>query len=150
MNLPLVRVSETIDANWLRVEPVRVGFVSPGVGTPYRHVTVGEDDDPLLRVDVYPYEPDSFAFQAAVVWRGSLIVGVGSHVHAISIADRSAVTVALGWLFRPLLSDARLSLARLVRASVPHGARSFDSLAECAAGRRRGRGQRSGPARRSG
>jgi hypothetical protein len=58
-------------------------------------VTVTEDDKPVLRVDVYAYGPDSFAFQDAIIWRDNLIVGFGSHVHAIAVADRSTVTIAL-------------------------------------------------------
>ena len=61
---------------------------SPGVGTPARYVTVAEDDKPVLRVDVYPYQQDHYPFQDAIVWRGNLIVGLGSYVHAISIDVR--------------------------------------------------------------
>ena len=79
----------------VRVEPVRVGRVPAVVGTPECYVTVAEDDKPALRVDVYAYGPDCLAFQDAMVWRDNLIVGFGSHVHAISVADRSALTIDL-------------------------------------------------------
>jgi hypothetical protein len=89
------RMSGVIDAEWLRVESVRVGRVPAAVGTPDCYVTVAEGDKPVLRVDVYAYGPDCFAFQDAVVWRDNLIIGFGSHVHAISLVDRSAITIAL-------------------------------------------------------
>jgi len=92
-------MSRVVDAEWLRVEGVRVGPVPAGVGTPECYVTMMEDDKPVLRVDVYAYGPDWFAFQDAIVWRDNLIVGFGSHVHAISLADRSAITIALGSSF---------------------------------------------------
>jgi hypothetical protein len=92
----LARMSRVVDAEWLRVEAIGVGRVPAGVGTPECYVTVVEDDKPVLRVDVYAYGPDSFAFQDAILWRDNLIVGFGSHVHGISLADRSAITISLG------------------------------------------------------
>jgi len=47
------------------MEPVRVGRVPAGVGTPARYVTVVEYDKPILRVDVYPDPPDCYPFQDA-------------------------------------------------------------------------------------
>ena len=98
----IARMSPMIDAKWLGVEPVRVGGNPSGVGTPACYVTVAEDDRPVLRVDVYAYGPGSFAFQDAIVWRDNLIVGFGSHVHGVSVADRSAITVALESYFSQL------------------------------------------------
>ena len=91
----LARISHVIEGDWLSIDPVRVGPVPPGVGTPACYVTVAEGDTAVLRVDVYPYQPDCYPFQDAIVWRGNLIVGLGSYVHAISMADRSTVTIAL-------------------------------------------------------
>jgi len=95
----LAAISEVIDGDWLSVEPVRVGRVPPGVGTPACYVTLTEDDRPVLRLDVYPHEPDCYPFQQALVWRDNLIVGFGSYVYAISVADRSTVTISLGAYF---------------------------------------------------
>jgi len=92
-------MSEVIDDDWLSMEPVRVGGVPAAVGTPACYVTVVDYDKPILRVDVYPYPPDCYPFQDAIVWRGNLIVGFGSYVHAISVADRSTVTIALDSYF---------------------------------------------------
>jgi hypothetical protein len=91
----LARMSEVVEPEWLGVDSVRVGSVPASSGTPARYVTVAEDDKPILRIDVYAYGPDCFAFQDAIVWRENVIVGFGSHVHAISVADRSAITIAL-------------------------------------------------------
>jgi hypothetical protein len=91
----LARIAAVIDADWLLVAPIRVGPVPVAVGTPQCYVTLAEDDRPILRVDVYANQPDCYAFQDAIVWRGNLIVGFGSYVHAISMTDHSAVTIAL-------------------------------------------------------
>lgn len=95
----LARMSAVIDADWLAIEPVSVGPVPAAGRTPLCYVTVAEDGKPVLRVDVYPYQPDCYPFQDAIVWRGNLMVGIGSYVHAISVADRSTVTIALGSYF---------------------------------------------------
>lgn len=86
---------DVVDAEWLGVESVRVGGVPAAIGTPACYVTVADDDKPVLRVDVHAYGPDCFAFRDAIVWRGNVIVGFGSHIHAISVADCSATTIAL-------------------------------------------------------
>lgn len=101
----LVRTSEAIDAAWLQVDPVRVGLVPSGLGTPDCHVTVGEDDHPILRVDIYAHHPGSFYFQEALVWCGNLIVGFESYVHAVSIANRSAISVDLDSYFGHLYPE---------------------------------------------
>lgn len=49
----------------------------------------------MLRVDVYSYGPDCFAFEEAIIWRDNLLIGFAGHVHAVSIADRSVVTYPL-------------------------------------------------------
>jgi hypothetical protein len=102
----LARISEVVDTESLRVESVRVGRVPAAVGTPDRYVVVAEDDRPLLRVDVYAHHPDSFAFQDAIVWRDNLIVGFGSHLHAVSLTDRSVITVPLESYFGHLYPTA--------------------------------------------
>lgn len=88
-----VRMSAAIDAVWSRVEPVRVGNVTPTLGTPPLFVTVTDEDEPLLRVDVYSIGAEYFASQDAIVWRETLIVGYGGHVHAVSLGDRSTVCI---------------------------------------------------------
>ena len=95
----LARMSPVIDGDWLSIDPVRVGRVPASVGTPACYVTVSDAGEPVLRVDVHPCDPDCYTFQDAIVWRGNLVVGFGSYVHAISVADRSTVTLALKGYF---------------------------------------------------
>ncbi len=88
------RTSSALDDAWLPLEPVRVGDVTTGLGTPALFVMVADGDDPVLRVDVYSTGTECFAFQDAIVWRGNLVVGFGGHLHAISVADHSALSIA--------------------------------------------------------
>jgi hypothetical protein len=92
-------LSNSIDAVWLRLDPVRVGRVPVSLSTPDRYVTVTRDEQPVLRIDVYSYGPDCFAFEEAIGWRDLIVVGFGSHVHAIAIDDRSVATIELGSYF---------------------------------------------------
>jgi hypothetical protein len=88
-------ISKTLAPEWVHSVPLRIG--GDWRATPERYVTVTEDDGrPLLRVDVYAYEPDSFDFQAAIVWQRHLVIGFESHVHAMSMSDHSVVTLYLG------------------------------------------------------
>lgn len=93
--MPIARITKVIEPEWCRVAPVRAGGIPAGLDTPDCYVTVTSGDAKLLRIDVYAYGPDCFAFEDATVWRDFVVVGFGSHVHAVSIADRSVVTIPL-------------------------------------------------------
>jgi hypothetical protein len=56
---------ETIASPWTAMNPVLVGDVPSGVGTPSGYVTVDEDNSPVLRIDVHEREPAPHAFQEA-------------------------------------------------------------------------------------
>lgn len=91
-----VILGETIDAECLGLDPLLVGQVPSGLGTPDYYVVVFQDDKPVLRVDIYQFgSEDCSAFQDAIVWRDNLVVGVGTNVHAVSLLDRSVTTTAL-------------------------------------------------------
>lgn len=92
-------ISEVIGHEWLQLPPIRVGRLPQGRGTPDRYVTFADDKQSLLRVDVYAYGPDCFAFEEAIIWRGNLLIGFGSHVHAVALSDHSTVTVSLDAYF---------------------------------------------------
>lgn len=91
-----VALSETVEAEWLRIEPLRAGRTPPGLGTPDRYVTVSDEGRPLLRIDVYHDGPACFAFEDAIVWRSNVVIGFGDYVHAVSLEQRDVITVALG------------------------------------------------------
>ena len=97
--------AHSIDGVWLHLEPIRAGRVPVSVRTPDRYVTVTRDDQPVLRVDVYSYGPDCFAFEEVIAWRDLIIIGFGSHVHAISVVDHSVVTIELESYFGRLYPD---------------------------------------------
>lgn len=92
------RICTVVDTEWSSVDSVRVGRVPAALGTPQRYVTVADDEEPVLRVDVHS-DADCFAFQDAILWRGNLIIGFGSHVHAVSLADHSVVSIAVEMYF---------------------------------------------------
>ena len=102
----LVRISKVLGSDWLRSDSVRVGGVPATAAAADRYVTVADGEKLLLRVDVYSYGPDCFAFEDAIVWRNSVIVGFGSHVHAISLPSRSVATVPLESYFGHLYPAA--------------------------------------------
>lgn len=90
------KISEVIDALWLRCEPVRVGSVPRGLGTPDRYVLVSDGDVPIVRVDVYAHPVDCFPLEDALVWRDNVVIGFGCHIHAVSLSNRAWCTIALG------------------------------------------------------
>jgi hypothetical protein len=95
----IASLSQVIDVNCARLEPIQVGRVLVPLSTPDLYVTVADDHAAILRVDVYAFGPDTFAFQDALLWQSNLVIGFGSHVHAISMQDRSVTTIELGSYF---------------------------------------------------
>ena len=94
--------SHSIGGVWLQLKPVRVGRVPASIPAPDRYVTVARANQPVLRVDVYSYGPDCFAFEEVIAWRDLILIGFGSHVHAISAIDHSVVTIELESYFAHL------------------------------------------------
>src|SRR5262249_6647017 len=92
-----LRLRPTIDPPWTYLEPVRVGVVPPGVGTPDRYVTVERDGAPLLRVDIYA-DQDS-PFDEAVDWADHVVIGFGDCVHFVQCEPQSSTTFRLSSYF---------------------------------------------------
>ncbi len=90
-----VHLTSTIDQAARNLDPVTVGGSQPTLAAPSRFVTVVDSGRPIFRVDVHSYWPDCFAFEEAILWRGLVVIGYGSHVHAVSVADRAACTIEL-------------------------------------------------------
>lgn len=97
VNQAKVTISTSLDAAWFSIEPVVAGAV--GATSPARFVTVEDGTGRQMRMDVYAFGPDCFAFEEVVVWRRLVVVGFGSHVHAASLDDGSLVTIELGSYF---------------------------------------------------
>ncbi len=94
--------AEALEAERLSLEPLRVGQTPGAPHAPERHVIVTRDGLPVLRVDVYAHYPDSFTFQDAIIWHDLLVIGFGSHVHVITLADQATLELALGEYFDKL------------------------------------------------
>jgi len=60
------------------MDPVRIGAVIPsGMGTPAQYLTVGDQDQPVMRVDLYGHSDESYTLTDVIIWQGLLVVGWG-------------------------------------------------------------------------
>jgi hypothetical protein len=88
-----VRKGYKLDFGWTSMEPLRVGDVPSGLGTPDLFLTISDDDSPLLRVDAYgPTSP----FDKVIVWQGKVFFGFGYCVYVVDPKEKSARTIFLG------------------------------------------------------
>jgi hypothetical protein len=55
------------DPPWERFNPLRVGCIPTGLGTPNAYVLIENDGRPFIRVDVYGDE-DCYAFEEIIVY----------------------------------------------------------------------------------
>jgi hypothetical protein len=93
-----VEFRAVMDPPWNAMSPVRVGRMPPGTATPDVFVTVERDAEAVLRVDVYA-DQDPTPFREAIVWSDLLVIGFGAKLHIVSLTDRAATSVSLGWYF---------------------------------------------------
>lgn len=86
-----------IDSQWLDLPAVRVGDVPSYLPTPDAFVTVADDDEPLLRVDLYDagYSP----FCEAIVWHDWVVIGFGHHLHLVTPEGGDTHSLDLGFYF---------------------------------------------------
>lgn len=110
-----VSTSTTIDDPWADMEPVRVGAVPLGRGTPDLFVTVSRDGQPLLRIDVHA-ECFTGPFCEAIVWKSFAVIGWNDVVHFIDVDSRLTRSIRCECYFgsfRPL--DETLLIADAAR-----------------------------------
>jgi hypothetical protein len=111
--MPMSRVAfhSTMDPSWSAMEPVRLGAVPRGGGTPDQVVIVEADGRPLLRVDLYRSGKECFAFQEVQLWRGLVALGWGHSLYLIAPEPRNVSAIALGGYFGHLYSSSDYLLA---------------------------------------
>ncbi|GLV59856.1 hypothetical protein KDH_66800 [Dictyobacter sp. S3.2.2.5] len=69
----------------MRLDALPLGDVPRGLGTPSLYCLVGEDDVPVMRIDVYG---DPGAFTEAQIWHNWVIIGFADRVHFVSLETR--------------------------------------------------------------
>ena len=80
---------------WIRMDPVRLGSVPPGLGTADRFVTVVDSDSgALLRIDLYGSSDEIYAFEDALSWSSFVFIGCVTGPFW-SIADRDAPNASI-------------------------------------------------------
>jgi len=89
----------TLGPPWMRIEPVRLGRVPTGHGTPDRFVAVQAGDSPLLRVDLYRSSEECFAFEEVCVWSGFVVIGWGHCIYLVEPRTRAVSALHLGSYF---------------------------------------------------
>jgi len=94
-----LELRETIDAPWLSMEPVVVGDVPSGQGTPCVYVLVEDDGVPVMRIDVHDRGAGSSPFTEAIAWAGFVVIGFGGFVHLVSLGTRAASSFPMSCYF---------------------------------------------------
>jgi hypothetical protein len=100
----------SIDEPWTTIEPLRVGLVPEGQGTPRGLVTVERDGLPYMRIDAYA-EHDG-PFSEVVVWDIFIVLGWSDVVHVIDPVSRRVKSIRCGGYFGHLYPyDGHLLIA---------------------------------------
>lgn len=94
-----------IDAPWTTMEPIRLGRIPSGQGTPDRYVLLDSDDGPLLRVDLYRAADECYAFESARIWQQFLVLGWGHRLYLIVFNSRAVSEISLGAYFCDLHAE---------------------------------------------
>jgi hypothetical protein len=84
-----------IGSPWMEMEPVRIGRVPPGKGTPDVFVIAEENDKPVLRIDVYDLAPEQSAFAECIAWKHWIVIGIGHHLYLVPLTADNPSTLDL-------------------------------------------------------
>lgn len=108
-----VRFQQVIEPPWTELNPIRVGKIPPGLGTPDVFVLVDTPDQTRLRIDVYAdSSEESFAFQEAALWHTWVIIGFGHKLYLVPLDPSPLITINLDSYFGHLyLTDDLLLVA---------------------------------------
>lgn len=85
-----------LDSPWTAMPPLRLGKIPSGLPTADLFVTISEDDNALLRVDLYSDPHDHSPFEDALVWYDRVFVGFGHSVYVIDPKRQSGSEIYLG------------------------------------------------------
>jgi len=107
-----IRLEKVIESPWVELNPIRVGQIPSGLGTPDLFVLVEVPGQNPLRIDVYgDGNEETFAFQDAILWHKWIVIGFGHKLHLISIENRISLTINLDSYFGHLYPNAEFLLA---------------------------------------
>ncbi len=118
---PTVECRDAISDAWIALEPVRIGEIPSGLGTPNLYVTA-DLGTKRIRIDVYnPIEGCGGPFTEAILWHNFVVIGRCQQLYLVPV-DRGCVSaVNLDSYFRELYpnNDSLLvaSATRLLKIS---------------------------------
>jgi len=108
MNKPTI--TRTIGESWISVEPIRIGCVPAGLGTPDCYVLCEAEGAERIRVDLYAGGNESYTFTEARIWNKALLIGWGNHLYSIDLQSRHVSQADLGCYFGHLYVSERIAL----------------------------------------
>jgi len=91
-----VLIRTTIDSPWIHLEPIRVGAIPGGEGTPDCYVTVETMGKKRLRIDVYTGPDRGFVFEKPMIWGSFVVIGLGNYVYLVCLKSLEVRTFDLG------------------------------------------------------
>lgn len=100
----------TVGEPWTAMEPIRVGTVPPGAGTPGIYVTVERDGVPFARIDAWPSSAGPFT--QVTTSENLVVLGWNDHVYFVDPFTREVAAVECEGYFGHLYPvDGRLLIA---------------------------------------
>jgi hypothetical protein len=81
------------------MEPIRIGSVPAGLGTPDLYATVRKNDRPYLRLDLYKNTDEFYEFEEVRIWHQFVITAFGHSVFLVHLDSRGVISIDLGSYF---------------------------------------------------
>ena len=97
-----IEFHDAISEPWISTPAVRVGKLPAGLGTPDRYVTV-DSGESQFRIDIYvPGDERCAPFEEALIWRTSVVIGLGHYVFLVPLDTGDPKTIDVGSYFGQL------------------------------------------------
>ncbi|GHO55921.1 hypothetical protein [Ktedonobacter robiniae] len=90
------RFARTIEEPWTAVEPISLGTVPSGRGTPESYCLVEQQESQVMRFDVYG---EDRAFADAQIWKTWVVIGFADAVHFVALDTKQRYSYPLRGYF---------------------------------------------------
>ena len=119
---PTVACCNAIAEPWITLEPVRIGRIPSGLGTPKLYVTA-DLGTKRIRIDVYhPIEGCGGPFTEAIFWHNFVVIGCCQQLYLVPVDRGSVSAVDLDSYFGELYPNENFllvaSASRVLRVSL--------------------------------
>ena len=100
-----ISLAHTAADSWSGVQTVRAGHIPEHLPSPDLYAMVEQDEEPLLKIEIYKNPNEYSAFEAAALWKGFAAIGFGERVYLVNVSSKQVLEFSLDGYFGQLQAN---------------------------------------------